>query len=542
MNRPWLEFYPENVPYDIEIPSLSIFNLLERTAEDYPTNKAVIDRDKELTYAELKHMTERLAAALHCRGFRKGDLLALMLPNSMEYVITYYAVHRLGGIVVQVNPMYQAYELEYILRDSEAAWFVGFEEQKGKLEQIDFANNLKIIAADSGKEQKDSLYSWIAEENNELPPLNICPKEDIAVLQYTGGTTGKSKGVMLTHSNLVSNVYQSFTSWGGVIQRPGERMLGAPPLFHVYGMTNMNSAVFVAASYIAVAKFEVNQVLKVIRKHRPTMFPGVPTMYIALLQHPDLTAADIECFKFCNSGSAPMPAELMHEFERKTGAPILEAYGLSETSPATHRNPVTGLRKPGSIGIPVPNTDSKIVDMETGTKELPVGEEGELVIKGPQVMKGYWKNPDETASVLRDGWFYTGDIARMDENGYFYIVGRKKDLIIAGGYNIYPVEVEEVLYQHPAVVEVCVYGAPDSYLGETVKAVIVPRKGINVTEEEIIIWCTERLAKYKIPRMIEFRDYLPKSTVGKILRRKLVEEERVKLQSESDQGRKVNLP
>ncbi|TCP25613.1 long-chain acyl-CoA synthetase [Scopulibacillus darangshiensis] len=530
MNRPWLGFYPENVPYEIEIPPLSVFDLLERTAEDYPTNKAVIDRDKELTYAELKRVTERLAAALHYRGFRKGDRLALMLPNSMEYVITYYAVHRLGGIVVQVNPMYQVYELEYILRDSEAAWFVGLEEQKKKLEQIGFAHNLKVIAADRRKGQKDSLYSWIAEENNELPPLNICPKEDIAVLQYTGGTTGKSKGVMLTHSNLVCNIYQAFTSLGGIIQRSGERMLGAPPLFHVYGMTNMNLAVFAAASYIAVAKFEVNQVLEVIRKYRPTMFPGVPTMYIALLQHPDLTASDIECFKFCNSGSAPMPVELMHEFERKTGVPILEAYGLSETSPGTHRNPVTGLRKPGSIGIPMPNTDSKIVDMETGTKELPVGEEGELVIKGPQVMKGYWKNPDETSSVLQDGWFYTGDIARMDENGYFYIVGRKKDLIIAGGYNIYPVEIEEVLYQLPAVAEACVYGAPDSYRGETVKAVIVPRKGTNVTEEEIINWCTERLAKYKIPRIIEFRDYLPKSTVGKILRRKLVDEEREKLQ------------
>lgn len=528
MTKPWHSSYPESVPYEMEIPNLSLYNLLERSTLDYPDHLAVIDRDKELTYAQLKRASDRLAAELYRRGFRKGERVALMLPNSMEYIISYYAIHRLGGVIVQVNPMYQSFELEHILRDSEATWFIGYREQKNKLEQAGLADRLTILVADREPGKENCLYDWIAQGDGELPPLDMDPKEDLAVLQYTGGTTGKSKGVMLTHFNLVSNVYTSFASFGGVLTRPGERMLGVPPLFHVYGMTNMNMGIFAAATYIAVAKFEVNQVIDIIRKYRPTYFPGVPTMFISLLQHPDLSKSDLNCLKLCNCGSAPLPVEVMQEFEQKSGARMIDAYGLSETSPAAHRNPVMGKRKPGSVGVPIPNTDAKIVDIETGTKELPPGEPGELIIKGPQVMKGYWKNPEETNLALRDGWLYTGDIATMDEEGYFYIVGRKKDLIIAGGYNIYPVEIEEVLYQHPAVAEVCVFGVPDPYRGETVKAAIVLKKQAVASEEEIRQWCTERLAKYKVPRLVEFREALPKSTVGKILRRLLVEEEKEK--------------
>jgi long-chain acyl-CoA synthetase len=288
--------------------------------------------------------------------------------------------------------------------------------------------------------------------------------------------------------------------------------------------STMNIAVFAAATIICMDRFEVNKTLEMIRKYQPTFFPGVPTMYIAILHHPDSASAGLDCIKICNSGSAPMPVEVMREFELKTGARIVEGYGLSETSPVTHRNPIFGPRKPGSIGVPLPNTDCRIVDVETGTIELPPGEPGELIIKGPQVMKGYWNKPEETAMALRDGWLYTGDIATMDEDGYFYIVGRKKEMIIAGGYNIYPIEVEEVIYQHPAVAEACVFGVPDPYRGETVKAAVVLKDGVHATEEELIDWCKERLAKYKVPRLVEFRKQLPKSTVGKILRRKLVEE------------------
>lgn len=531
MNRVWHKFYPKGTAYEVEIPPLSVYELLEHSAQKYPTCKAVIDREKELTYAELKKASDCFAASLYNRGFQKGDRVALMLPNCVEYIISYYAIHRLGGVVVQVNPTYQLTELDYILRDSESTWFIGGEEQKKKLKQIGLDDQLTIILAIRDKNQEDGLYYWIAEERNELPKLDINPKEDLAVLQYTGGTTGRSKGVMLTHFNLIADAHQDFTYTVNTLklQSPGERMLGLTPLFHVFGMARLNSAVYFASTYITIEKFKVNEVVDLIRKHRPTIFPGVPTMYNALLNHPDLTAEDLSCFKYCSCGSAPLPVEVIHQFEQKFGIPIFEGFGMTETSPTTHRNPVIGQRKTGSIGIPYPNTDAKIVDLETGTEELPPGQVGELLIKGPQVMKGYWKKPEDTSVALRDGWLYTGDIAMMDEEGYFYIVGRKKEMIIAGGYNIYPVEVEDIIYQHPVVAEACVFGVPDSYLGEKVKAAIVPKKGMRVTEQEIIDWCNERLARYKVPRLIEFKDQLPRTTVGKILRRKLVEEEAEKL-------------
>lgn len=395
-----------------------------------------------------------------------------MLPNCLEYIIAYYAIHRLGGVVVQVNPLYQPNELDYILRDSEATWFIGHDKQKKKLEQIGLTDEFTIISANNMLE--NSCYSWSVTGNKDLPEMDINPKEDLAVLQYSGGTTGKSKGVMLTHFNLISNVHQDFTFTANALQlkRPGERMLGLTPLFHVFGNGRLNSSVYAGSTYITLEKFELNKVVDLIRKHRPTIFPGVPTMYIALLNHPDLTADDLSCFKYCSCGSAPLPIEVINQFEEKLGISISEGFGMSETSPTTHRNPVIGQRKPGSIGIPYPNTDAKIVDIDTGIHELPTGQAGELIIKGPQVTKGYWKNLEETATALRDGWLYTGDIARMDEEGYFYIVGRKKDMIIASGYNIYPIEVEDIIYQHPSVEEACVFGVPDKYRGKQSKRLL----------------------------------------------------------------------
>jgi long-chain acyl-CoA synthetase len=542
VNRPWYKFYPKQAPYEVEIPLLSIYELLERSAQKYPDCIAVIDGDLELTYSELKKASDCFAAALYLRGVGKGERIALMLPNCIEYIISYYAIHRLGGVVVQVNPVYQSSELEYILQDSEALWMIGHDHQMKKLEKTGLANQVAFISANRNDKTKDSIYSWMEEENNEPPSVDFNPKEDLALLQYTGGTTGRSKGVMLTHFNLVANVLQDFSFTVNVLhlQTPGERMLGLTPLFHVFGNARLNSSVYTASTYITIDKFEINKVVDLIRKHRPTIFPGVPTMYIALLNYPDLTAKDLECFKYCSCGSAPLPIEVIHKFEQNFNIQISEGFGMSETSPTTHRNPVVGQRKPGSIGVPCPSTEAKIMDLENETMELPPGHTGELVIKGPQVMKGYWKNPGETSVALRDGWLYTGDIATMDEEGYFYIVGRKKDLIIASGFNIYPIEIENVIYQHPAVAEACVFGIPDPYRGETVKVAIVLKKGMRVTEEQIIEWCNERIARYKVPRLIEFREQLPKTMVGKILRRKLLEEEVEKLKAISNEENKMN--
>ncbi|MEF2094643.1 long-chain fatty acid--CoA ligase [Bacillus sp. CFBP9009] len=521
LTRAWHGFYPKETPAEIDIPTLSLYGLLERSAQLYPTCKAVIDGDREMTYMELKDASDRFAVNLDKRGFQKDDRIAIMLPNCLEYIIAYYAIHRLGGMVVQVNPLYRSSELGYILRDSEAHWFIGRKEQRGKLVLTSFSDRLTFISAEEIIEGTD-----LSRKDKELPALAIDPKEAVAVLQYTGGTTGKSKGVMLTHFNLISNVFQDFAFTANALhlQRPGERMLGLTPLFHVFGNGRLNSAIYAGSTYITLEKFEIDKVVDLIRTHRPTIFPGVPTMYIALLNHPDITADDLSCFKYCSCGSAPLPIEIIHQFEKKFRVTILEGFGMSETSPTTHRNPVIGQKKQGSIGIPYPNTDAKIVDLKSGVDELPAGETGELIIKGPQVMRGYWKNPEETATALRDGWLYTGDIATMDEDGYFYIVGRKKDMIIASGYNVYPIEVEDIIYQHPAVKETCVYGVPDSYRGETIKAVIVLKKGKSVSEQEIREFCMQRLARYKVPRSFEFREQLPKSAVGKILRRILMEE------------------
>lgn len=529
MKRPWYPFYPETVPYEIDVLDSSIYDLFECAVQEFPDNQAIIDRGEVLTYSDLKEAADRFAAALHHRGFQKGERIAVMLPNCKEYAIATYAIHRLGGILVQVNPLYTSAELEHILTDSESKWFIGRENQRVKIHAIGMEDQLTIISVDGAREVGNDFYEWIDEKRERLPSLVIRPKEDIAVLQYTGGTTGRPKGGMLTHYNIVSNFQQNVASYGGVYEKGKESVLGITPVFHAMGMTNLNVTIFMGSTYIAMERFEINRLLQLIRQHRPTSFVGSPTIYIALLRHPDLKPGDLTSFKMCSCGSAPMPVEVIKEFEEKASARITEAYGLTEGTTAVTRNPMDGVRKVGSIGIPIPSTDVKIVDLASGKTELPFDEPGELIVKGPQVMKGYWKNPEETALALRDGWLYTGDIATMDEDGYLYIVGRKKDMIIASGYNIYPSEIEEVLYAHPAISEAVVYGIPHTYRGETVKATIVLRQGMQATEDEIIEWCAERLAKYKYPRVIEFREALPKTAVGKILRRALIEEERLKL-------------
>ncbi|MEH6942308.1 long-chain-fatty-acid--CoA ligase [Bacillus sp. JJ722] len=523
MKKPWHTFYPKTIPYEIEIPSCSIYHFLERATQDYPNQIAIIESEEEITYKELKHAVDRFAAALHRRGFKKGDRIGIMLYNCKEYIIAYFGVQRLGGIVVQLNPMYQQHELNFMLNDAEPAWLICESSQIEKLERTSYSSELKIITSDLNNNGNPYLYNWIEEENEELPPLRINSREDIAALQYTGGTTGAPKGVMITHYNTASTVYHTYITDEGALYRPGERFFGVFPMFHGAGLSVMLSAIFYAGAYIPIKHFRIHDALYMIRKYRPTQISVPPTVFVALLNHPDFKEDDLSSLKVCRSGAAPIPLEVLQAFEQKSGVQICEVYGLTESNAITIRT-FRNVRKTGSVGIPVPNSDLKIVDLDTGLKEMPIGEPGEILLKGPQIMKGYWKNPEETARTLRDGWLYTGDIGTVDENGFLTIVGRKKEMIIAGGYNIYPNEIDEVLYQHPAVAEACTFGIHDEYRGETVKVAIVVKEQHTITEEEIVEWCRERLAKYKVPKQVEFREQLPKSTVGKILRRALVEE------------------
>lgn len=509
-----------------DFSNLSIYDILEKTVNEFPENMAIIDKEIELTYSELKESVDAFASLLVHQGFAKGDRMGLMLPNGFHYVVAYYAIQRLGGTVVQVNPSYQISELDHILHDATPKWFICGRDQEEKIAKIQKFKNVNVIYT-KNIDGNDQLL--LKEKMAELPRIDINPKEDIAVLQYTGGTTGKSKGVMLTHFNIICNIHQGGEFFSSVLNKGEERILGIAPLIHAMSMTTMNNSVRLAATLIILEKFNATQVLELIAKYRPTYMLGSPTMYIALLNHPDIKKYDLSCLKVCISGSAPLPVEVIKKLVAETGAAIFEGYGLSEATTSAMRTPFDNLGKIGSVGIPIPYTEVKIVDLENGIDEMPTGESGEIIIKGPQVMKGYWNNPEETSATIRDGWLYTGDIGVKDKDGYYYIVGRKKDMVIAGGFNIYPVEVEEVLYQHPSIEETCVFGVPDEYLGEKLLAVVVLKKGQNISTEGLLSWCEGRLARYKVPRGIEFRESLPKTIVGKILRRTLVEEYKEKI-------------
>jgi long-chain acyl-CoA synthetase len=530
-NKAWLAHYPESISKEVIIPNKSLGQILQETAANYPTHNALSFYGKKFTYQQLHSLALAFTSALQQSQVQKGDRVALMLPNCPQFVISYYGILTAGGIVTQVNPMSVERELEYILNDSGAETIVVLDALYPRVKSVQARTMIKKVIVVSLQPTADdfspdqSFESFLSGSNGNVRPVVIDPLHDIAILQYTGGTTGRSKGAMLTHHNLIANVIQSYEFFKHEMDIGKEKYLTVIPLFHVFGMTScMNLSIYTAAESIMLPRFELEEVLNTIKNEQPTVFPGVPTMYVAITNHPHAEDYGINSIKTCNSGSAPMPVELLRGFEGKTGSKILEGYGLSEASPTTHCNPPFAERKPGSVGIGMPSTEYKIVDLATGTEEVPVGELGEVIIKGPQVMKGYWNMPEETANALRDGWLYTGDIAKVDEDGYLYIVDRKKDLIIASGFNIYPRDIEEVLYEHPAVQEAVVIGVPDPYRGEDVKAVIVLKAGKEATEQEIIQYCKENLGAYKVPRSIEFREQLPKTSVGKILRRALRDE------------------
>ncbi len=558
MERPWYAHYDPGVPRNIDYPELPLPDLVERAARKYPNNIAFSFFGVEQTYQEFIGQVHRFAAALYDLGIRKGDRISLMLPNSPQFLIAFYGALKIGATVVQTNPLYMPYELEHILNDSGAETIVALHVFHPRIEAVVSKTPLRRMIYTCLAEylpwwmkplyrlrlllkrqpvrvpHGPGIYHFqklLRAAPPQAPRVDIDPREDVALFQYTGGTTGTPKAAMLTHFNLVANTYQTII-WDTQMEEGKEVVMGALPFFHVYGMTvAMNLALVSGGKLVLVPKFEVKQVVKLLEKHRVTLFPGAPTMYIAVNHMPGVEKYDLSSLKVCISGSAPLPVKVKEEFERLTGAKLVEGYGLSEASPVTHCNPILGVNKAGSIGLPFPDTDAKIVDPETGEKEMPVGEAGELVVRGPQVMKGYWNRPEETAMTLRNGWLHTGDIARMDEEGYFYIVDRKKDMILASGFNIYPREVEEVLFRHPKVKEVAVIGVPHPYRGETVKAFVVPKEGETLTAEEIIQFCRQNMAKFKCPTEVEFRKELPKTFVGKVLRRVLREEELKKRQA-----------
>jgi long-chain acyl-CoA synthetase len=526
---PWLEYYSTGVSANLEYPEISLAQMLENTTEKFPDKVALVFQGINITYSSLLNMVLRLATGLASLGVKKGDRVAIMLPNCPQWVISYFAVLKLGATVVQTNPMYVERELALQLDNCAAETIIAMNALYPRIENILGSSNLKNVICvafpgEVGNPKAISFESLLKENSPNPPEVVIDPKEDIAVLQYTGGTTGVAKGVMLTHSNLLSNVVQT-SNWLP-LEEGEERFLVVLPLFHVYSMTlNNNVAVFIGGTQYLLPKFDIDTLMKVIDSFKPTIFPGAPTLYIAIINHPKVQEYNLKSIKACISGSAPLPVEVAEHFNQLTGGMVVEGYGLSEASPVTHVNPFSHNVRVGTIGLPISDTEAKVVDIETGTRELAPGEVGELIVRGPQVMKGYWNMPEDTAHTLKEGWLYTGDIAQMDKDGYFSIVDRKKDTIIAGGFNIYPREIEEVLYAHPQVLETAVIGVPDPYRGETVKAFIVLRPGQQVTKEEITTYCREKLASFKVPQYVDFCESLPKTTVGKILRKALKEME-----------------
>ena len=560
-SKPWLDIYPKDIPATLHYSQDPVQSYLQKTAERFPDKIGIHFMGKELTYKKLYEEALNFAGYLQEIGISKDDRIAIMLPNTPQAVISYFGILMAGGIVVQTNPLYTERELEYQMKDSGAKAIITIDILYPRVSKIMPQTDLQHIIVTAIKDYlpfpKNLAYPFIQKKQygivvkvkhegsthlfseivkmkpKKLTTYEVNPEEDIALLQYTGGTTGSPKGVMLTHKNLISNTAMS-EAWLYKAKLGEESMLGIVPFFHVYGMTVcMILSIKMACKMILLPKFDAVTTMKTIHKQRPTLFPGAPTIYIGLLNHPDLKKYDLSSIEACISGSAPLPLEVQEKFEEVTGGKLVEGYGLSEASPVTHSNFLWDVeRVKGSIGVPYPDTDVKILSVDTG-EPVPIKEIGEIVIKGPQVMKGYWNRPAETEEVLKDGWLYTGDLGYMDEKGYFYVVDRKKDMIIAGGYNIYPREIEEVLYEHPDVLEAVAAGVPDPYRGETVKAYIVLKDGSSVTEEEMNQFARKYLAAYKAPRLYEFRKELPKTAVGKILRRMLVEEEMRKIEVES---------
>lgn len=555
-SRSWMKNWPPGVPFSIKYPKIPVYELLRNTARKYPSKTAIEFYGSEISYGELDRRTDAFASALYRMGVRKGDRVALFLPNIPQFVIAFYSALKAGAIVTAMSPLREGAELGYELLDSGAETLIAldilFEDIQDIVKTSKVTNTIitnvrdylplfrRILAPLRGIKYKkfsdtDNFSDFLLNNKPKPPQIDIDPINDTAIIQYTGGTTGKPKGVMLTHYNLVANAIQ-VDRWArgwGFSKKLRERILPSTicviPFFHIYGLTAaLNHGIYSGSKLILIPRFDVDAILKAIQKHRPSEFPAIPRFYSALLDHPDIDKFDFKFFQHCISGASSLPEDVHLRFKNLTGEDIIEGYGLTEAGPVVLCNPVDPtLRKIGSVGLPYPDTDSRIVDLEMGEFELEPREEGELEIRGPQVMKGYWNKPNETEQTFHNGWLRTGDIAFMDEDGYFFIVDRKIDTIVRSGFRVVPIEVEKTLLSHPSVLEAAVVGIPDPYRCTTdVKAFVVLKKDLNnsVTESDLIKFCQERLERFKVPGRIEFREDLPKNSIGKVWRRILREE------------------
>ncbi|MFX0206435.1 MAG: long-chain fatty acid--CoA ligase [Candidatus Hodarchaeota archaeon] len=562
LEKPWFKLWPDEIPRTLEYPDeYPIYKFLEETALTFPDNVATIFFDHKIKYGELWDRVLRFAHSLHKLGVKKGDRIGIYLPNCPQFVVAFFAINRLGAMIVPFNTQYVDHELEYQLNDSGAQIIITIDITYKRVRKLrdrgavdldhiivtslhdEISLSKRILGMLFGKipprkgiREKDLSFKTMMEEGDpsKVPEVEIDPKEDLALIQYTGGTTGVSKGAMLTHYNIVSNQIQLTNVIYPPIVQGEECFICALPLFHIFALNCiMMAAVYSASKMVLITdplagRPMLQDLLETLYKYKPTFFHAVPSMYVGLLFHKDIKDYDLTSIRACLSGAAPLPEQVMYNFEELTGANVVEGYGLTETSPVTHVNPlVAGLKRPGSIGLPIADTDVKILDPKEGGQntELPQGEEGEIGIRGPQVMKGYWKKPEETKNAFNDdGYFLTGDIGYIDEDGFFFITGRKKDMIDVSGLKVYPREVEEELIEHPAVQEVAVIGAPHAIRGETVMAFVVLQDDETASEEELIEFCKGRIARYKIPRHVQFIDELPKSAIGKVLHRELRDE------------------
>jgi long-chain acyl-CoA synthetase len=575
--RPWVKSYPPDVPPSLEpYAEKPVWSMLEESTERFPNSLAVVfpvaPMAKRLTYRRLKEEAEQFAGAAAAMGVKKGDRVGLLLPNCPQFVVAWYGLQRLGAVPVGNNPLYTQRELSHQLKDAGVEILFTLDLLYLLAAAVKNEAGLKtIVVTKIGdylgwpisalapiKQKKEAQHEgrpwppvpadadviwwsdFMKRSSGDLPDLDVNPKEDVAALVYTGGTTGLSKGAMLTHYNIVSNARQT-GAWFVDVKDGEEGIMAVLPFFHSYGLNAiMSVAIARAMKLICLPRFELEMALKAIQKEKATLFPGVPRIYIAINESPETKKYDLSSIRACFSGAAPLPVAVAERFKSITGGNLVEGYGLTETTPVTHINPIYGKAKFGTIGLPLPDTDCKVVDLDDPEKEVPQGQEGELCIAGPQVMKGYWNKPEETDDMIRvhaDGirWLHTGDVARMDEDGYFAIVDRKKDMIIVSGFNVYPTDVEQVLYRHPKIKQVCVVGIPDDRTGESVKAFVVLKEGDVASEDEILKWTRDEehgLTGYRAPKSVEFRDELPTTMVGKVLRRVLLEEEKQKAAAE----------
>lgn len=550
---PWLKSYPKDIPWDVAIPSGRIYNLLDESAEKFPKSPCIDFMGKKYDYSQVKNLSDRVAKGLQNLGLKKGMKVGLFMPNAPHFIFFYFGIMKAGGTVVNYSPLYAEREVAQQIEDSETDFMVTLDLkllydkiypmlEMTRLKKIivcplsgalSFPKNFlfpllkaKEIAKIHWDDNKHVSFEQLISNDGQYRPVDIDEKEDIALLQYTGGTTGIPKGAMLTHANVYGNACQA-EMWFKGIEHGNERILAALPLFHVFAMTAvMNLAMKVAAEIVMIfPRYDTKVAMKLIEKHQITFFPAVPTIYNLIASDPDVQSYDLSSLKACLSGGAALPLEVKNNFESLTGCSLIEAYGLSETSPAATSNPMQGISKKGSIGVPFPGTTIQIMSLDNPSKEVPQGERGEICIKGPQVMKGYWGKKEETMKVLKGDLFHTGDVGYMDEEGYTFLVDRIKDLILCNGYNVYPRHVEEAIYLHPAVMEVTVIAIPDDKKGEVPKAFVKLHGGETLTEDALKSFLKDKLSPLETPRMIEFRDELPKTVIGKLSKKELVEEE-----------------